>query len=193
MASNRSYGATLAPSAPAIPINTVTTGIPTLPATIIGNVTTEQPILSPGSPMPLTILIPPGTPLEQRTFEIQASGQLKTNAATNVTIKLYSGSSATLGSDVLVGSSGAVAQTGAVPWFLRGSAVYDSVSGKMTGILKFVVNNAITAEAPFTAILTGISNANALGQAVASFLLTATFSVASPLNFLTVQEFAINF
>ncbi len=194
MSSNRSYGPTLPPGAPAIAINTVATAIAPLPVTQVAGVTTEQIIMNPGNTaQPLTVLIPSGSVLEQRQFEIHASGIMKVGAAGNVTLKLYAGQSATIGNDVVIGSSGAVASTVNVPFLMVGRGVYDSVTGKMSGFVKWLVNNAITAEAAFTSIITGINNASPTGNAAASFMLTSTFSVANAASGIVLQEFAVNF
>lgn len=195
MSSNRSYGPTIAPGVAPATLNTVLTAIAPLPVTQVASVTTEQVIMHPAYPatVPLTVLIPPGSVLEQRQFEIHASGIMKVGAAGNVTIKLYAGQSLTLGNDVVIGSSGAVASTVNVPFLMIGRGVYDSVSGKMSGVVKWLVNNVITAEAAFTSIITGINNAPALGTAAASFLLTSTFSVANVGSGIVLQEFAVNF
>jgi hypothetical protein len=194
MSSNRSYGPTVAPGVAPPAINTVQTAVAALPATLGAAVTTEQVLMNPGFPtVPLTALIPPGTVLEQRQFEIHASGIAKIGAAGNLTLKLYAGQSATLGNDVVIASTGAVAMTVSVPFLMVARAVFDSVTGKLSGVVKWLVNNVIVAEAAFTSIITGINNAPALGTAAASFLLTGTFSVANAGSGLVVQEFAVNF
>jgi hypothetical protein len=114
-----------------------------LPAKQTVTVNTETVINNPAlSAQPLLVSIPASALLEQNIFEIHASGYIKCNASSTLTLKLYSGSSATVGSDTLLKSSGAVSAFQAtVPFYIIAQLVYDSVSGKLGGTVKFMVNN----------------------------------------------------
>lgn len=162
-----------------------------LPAsqTITGIV--ETVIANPGIPnTPLIVTIPSGSPLEAQRFEVYASGTLNIGTSAAPTIKLYSGTSSTVGQDVLLASSGAItAFTGKTDWWLSANLIFDSVNGVLTGTAKFFANNTLVAEVAITNKPTGLSNSK---NPVANFLLSVTFSVAGT-QVITVQEFAVNF
>jgi hypothetical protein len=164
-----------------------------LPAKQTVTVNTETVINNPAlSAQPLLVSIPASALLEQNIFEIHASGYIKCNASSTLTLKLYSGSSATVGSDTLLKSSGAVSAFQAtVPFYIIAQLVYDSVSGKLGGTVKFMVNNTLVAEAALANVPTGITSSPTLGAAVISFLLSVTFGTADAGNLINIQEFAI--
>jgi hypothetical protein len=155
---------------------------------------TETVILNPLTvpltiPLALTALLPPIVGLEQIPFDLSASGYIKTTAAGNVTLKLYAGSSTTVGSNTLLASSGAIAQATLVaPYWIHGKLIYDSVSGLLCGTAEFYVNKTLVA--PVT-LSNFVANINDTDDPVASFLLTLTSSgalVANPTT-INVQAF----
>jgi hypothetical protein len=195
MASTRLYGPTGAPGAPgSLSINTSGAAAPFQPVKQIIAGTAETVILNPSIPSPATPLmvqIPPDGALEQRPFTVEPSGVLETGASSTVTLKLYSGTSATVGSNTLLGSSGAIsAFSGKCPWYATIRGIYDSISGKFTGSVKFFVNNTIVAEVAISNVITGVSNSN---SPVLSFVMTCTFGTANAANTIIVQDFPINF
>lgn len=195
MASTRTYGPTGAPGS-ALSINTPgATGAP-LPAQLAADVTTEQVVLNPSFPasskVALVVEIPANSELEQRPFEISASGYIKAGAAGNVTAKLYSGNSATPGDNTSLGSSSTVAYAaaGTSPFWIKARGIYDSVSGKLSGTTQFFINGSLVAEAASTNTVTGVNGQN---NPVAQFCISFTFSVANAANLVNVQDLAINF
>ena len=108
---------------------------------------TDTVILNPAlnsATQALVLSLPPGSRLEQNPFDVIASGYILTGASSTVTIKLWSGTSTTVGSDTNLCTSGAVsAFSGKTPWYLRATMIYDSVSGKLIGGYEFCVNNAV--------------------------------------------------
>jgi hypothetical protein len=167
-----------------------------LPAQLSANVNTEQVLLNPSFAaalaVALSVNIPSTSQLEQRPFEITASGYIAAGAAGNVTAKLYSGNSSTVANDTVLGSSGAIAYgaVGKAPFWVKARGVYDSVSGKMSGTIQFFINGTLVAEAAWTNTITGVNGQN---NPVASFCLSFQFSVANAANLVNVQDFAINF
>lgn len=199
MATTRNYGPSGAPGAPAPGINTVANAKSPapLPAQVVGNVTTEQVVQNPAltsaaNPVALVVQVPSNSALEQKPFEVSASGYITAAAAENVTLNLYSGTSTTPGSNTLIKTSGAQAIAGAAsfPFWIKARLIYDSVSGKLQGTIQFLVNNVLVAEGAITNVVTGISNVK---NPVVSFALSVTFSVANAANLLNVADFAINF
>jgi hypothetical protein len=161
-----------------IPLNQQAAQAGALPATLSLVAATETVMPNPNNTtVPLLITLPPDTPNEQAILLLVASGYIKTTAAGNITIKLYSGTSLTVGSDTLLGSSGAIAQNSAIaPFWALAHLIYDSVSGKLTGKIEFFVNGTIVAAVAVSNTLTGISNSS---NPVASFLLSFTSSGAA--------------
>lgn len=162
-----------------------------VPASVVGNVTTEQVV--PNAAVPSIALIAAlsnETNLEQVPIKISASGIAAVSVdTTTLTIKLYEGTSLTVGSDTLLKTSGAITPTATkFNWWIEGTGQFDSVSGLFQGTVKFVIDNQLVAEAVFTNVPTGISNAN---NPVLNFVLSATFSAANAANLFQVQQFTI--
>lgn len=199
MATTKNYGPSGAPGAPAPGINTVANAKSPapLPAQVVGNVTTEQVVQNPAitsvaNPVALVVQVPANSALEQKPFEVSVSGYITAGAAENVTLNLYAGTSTTPGNDTLLKSSGAGAIAGAssFPFWIKARLIYDSVSGKLTGTVQFVMGALLVAEGLVTNEPTGISNVN---NPVISFCVSVTFSVANANNLLNVADFSINF
>lgn len=194
MASNRLYAANVLQSpTQLVAPNTYGGNVAALPASQTVTTTTETVITASTQPstQPLVLSIPPGGPLEQRPFDVLASGEIATGASSTVNLKLYSGTSTTVGSDTLLGASGAVAAfNGKTNWYAKATLLYDSISGKLTGTIKFLINNTLVAEAAISNVITGISNA---ANPVANFVLSVTFGTANAANSITVQDFSVNF
>lgn len=173
-----------------------------LPAVLNVAVTTELAVLNPvltqaGTSIPLLSIIPSGTILDGRPFELLAGGIITTGAVSTVTAKLYAvpsavvaaGTAGTLGNDTAIASSGAITQnTVAAPFQIRVRAIFDSTTGKLTGTSAFVINNTLVAEAALSAIATGLSSAN---DPVVGFLLTFTLSGGS--GSVTINQFDVDF
>ena len=195
MASSRLYAANVPQSTTGlVAANTYGANVAALPASQIVTTTTES-VMTAGSPQtntqPLVLAIPPGGPLEQRPFDVVVSGEITTGASSTVNVKLYSGTSATVNSDTLLGASGAItAFNGKTAWYLKATLIYDSISGKMSGTIKFLINNVLVAETAISNVITGINNAN---NPVANFLASITFGTANAANSWTIQDFAVNF
>lgn len=167
------------------------------PATVSGSGTTETVVLNPSlaaaapaGPQPLIASIENNTNLDQIPFEICASGTCVVSAtSTTLTIKLYSGTSATVGSDTLLKTSGAITPTAVkFPWWMQGKAQFDSASGLMHGTCKFVIDNQIVAETAWAATISAILNSN---SPVCNFLLSSTFSASNAANIFTVAAFSV--
>jgi hypothetical protein len=144
--------------------------------------TSETVLISPlNSANLLVVPIPPKVGLEQVAFDVNWSGYVKTTNAGNVTLKLYSGTSATVGNDTALATTGAIAvTTTSCPFFLHLKGSYDSVSGKFQGYYDGQLNGTVISPTTFTAVPTGISDAGGTGNApVLSFLASITSSGAA--------------
>lgn len=195
--SDRPFGPTTrATSVPPFALNTQATAngqqnsiLPVL-QTLAG--TAEVQIASGQLPTaPISIAIPPATALEQTVFDLWWSGYITTTASGNITLKVYEGNSTTIGSNTLLGSSGAIAQASeTAPFWAHATLVYDSVSGKLDGKIEFFVNHTLVAAVAVSNTVTGVSN---LGDPVAVFTLTATSSGATSgtLTTINTQKFSV--
>lgn len=166
---------------------------------LAGTAETQAPS-APNVAVPLTIQIPPDTQIEQTVFDLFASGYIETTASGNMTIKLYEGGSATIGSNSLLGSSGAIAQASkTAAWWAHAQLIFDSVSGVLAGKIDFYVNESIVAAVTLSNFPTGFlnqGNPSANPPTVANlpeFTLTFTSSGAAPTTLTTVnvQKFSV--
>lgn len=181
--SDRPFGPTSRGTAvPPIALNEQATSLPAatgspLPVTQVLTGTAETLVLvGPLPQVPLLCQVPPATALEQTVFDFWASGYLETTASGNVTLKVYEGTSATVGSNTLLGSSGTVAQaTTTAPFWIHMRLIYDSVSGLLCGDVEFYVNKTKVASVTLSNFVTGVDN---LVDPVASFCITLTSSGA---------------
>lgn len=164
--SDRPYGpnSQAATVANQIPLNTQATQTQVLsgPLPVLFNIATTAETQVPSAAnvaVPLSIAIPPDTDLEQTVFEQWWSGYAKTTAAGTLTFKIYEGNSATIASNSLLGSSGAITQNSATAsWFAHLLLMYDSVSGTLVGKIDFYVNKIIVAAVTLSNFPTGFRN-----------------------------------
>jgi hypothetical protein len=194
MSSNRLYGPSGVPGgAGLLARNTSGVAAAVLPATQTITDTNEAVILNPSlssATQALVLNIPATSPLDGQPFEVLASGRLNLGTSSTVEIKLYSGSSTTVGSNTLLKTSGAMtAFSGKSNWWVKAKLMFDSDSGKLNGTLQFMCNNVLVAEAAITNVPTGISNSN---NPVLSFVLSFKFASAGT-QVVYVKEFAANF
>lgn len=181
MSSNANYRPT--PGA-ALPVLQLITG--TAETQILSAVTSP-------TQLPLAVDIPANSILEQQEWSGNASGYIVAGAATGtVTAKLYAGKSATIGSNTLLATSGAVAQVSSTAPFIISieKAIFDTVSGKLSGVAEILLNNTLVARAAFSNIVTGLNKAN---NPILSLSLTFTFSVAAATTAVSIANFEVAF
>lgn len=162
------------------------------PATLVLNSNSEAVVPHPeNSSIAFVLPLPGNKGNEQIPINLVASGYVKTTSTTNITSKLLSGTSLTVGSDTSLGASTATAvNSTSCPWKIKAELIYDSVSGKLTGEIEHFINNSITAKAAVANVVTGISDT---ADPVASFVLSFTSSGADATHLTTVnvQNFTI--
>ena len=198
MTFNRNYAAT--PSAPGyvpIPLNQRATNAAPLPAQQLVPLAAETVVLNPAVstpavPVPLILTIPSNSIIEGQPFEILVSGDVFVGGATpTALLKLYSGTSMTLGNNQLLAATTAAAQpTSNSPFYLRATLIGDSGAGKIMGSFKSMIGGVLGAEAAIAAPITGVNFKN---NPVANFLLTVTPGNANANSSIWVDEFAVNF
>ena len=168
-----------AKSASASALNTQANQVATLPASFLGVSSAEAKVLNPAnSALAFSVALPPDQVNEQTDIVLEVCGYIKTLAAGTLALGLYGDAAITATSgNLLHKTASAVTQnTATAPFSLRAIMRYDSVSGKLTGECKMSINNTLDAEAAFSNVLTGISNAN---DPVAQFSLSLTSSGAT--------------
>ncbi len=126
----------------------------------------------------LIVPLPPDQSQNEKTpIDFVVSGELKTLSSTNVTLKVYSGTSTTVGSDTAIGTSGAISQnTLTAPFEFHFHFVLDSTSGTIGGWFEGFINNTLIARAAISSVLSGLNNAN---NPVMNLLLSLTSSGAT--------------
>jgi hypothetical protein len=154
---------------------------------------------NPNAGSPLSVPMQPNTTIEQTPFDVWLSGYFKTLNTTNVTLKLYEGVSETIGSNTLLGTSGAIAQnTATASWWIHAMLQFDSVSGALVGKIEFYVNKTLVAAVTLSNFPTGFlnqGNPSANPPTLANlpvFSVTATSSAATALlpTAINVQKFS---
>jgi hypothetical protein len=149
-----------------------------LPATLTLTAVTAAVVLNPQNPaLALVCPLSPTQGNEATPFDLWASGTVVTGNATNVVGKLGVGTSTTDATNTALGSSSATAVgTTSANWKVHCELLYDSVSGKLTGTIEWLINNVLTAKAALANVVTGIKDTN---NPVANFVLSFSSSAAA--------------
>lgn len=164
--SDRPYGPTSGAASVAnqIPLNQQATQTQTLAGvlSVQFNLAAATQTIAPSAPnaaVPLSLQMPPDTQLEQTVFDLWASGYIQTRASGTVTIDVYEGTSETIASNNLLGSSGAITQNTAIAaWWAHAQLMFDSVSGLLVGKIDFYVNKIIVAAVTLSNFPSGFLN-----------------------------------
>lgn len=160
---------------------------PSLPSTDIGDATAEAQFAVGGSRLICTL--PGSNRLNKRKFKIRVAGRVKGPGTINTfTAALYFGTSATIGSNTEIASTGAIATgASATNWALEADCFYDSVSGRIQGLQKGWVHATALAQAILSNPATSVDlSLEALGLTV-----TGLFSVSDVANSAIVDVFEV--
>lgn len=136
-------------------------------------------------------------------FRVRVVGRLNTGVSSTVTLKLYqvpgsivsAGTSGTVANDnVVVALTASSAFTGAANFVVEAEFIWDSVSGKLNGVVTLAsVNNTITVANGGTAgVLTATTQVSGAGLGDMNFIPSVTFGTANAANSITVTEFVID-
>jgi hypothetical protein len=163
-------------------------------AQVSANVTTAQIFPNSfNSSIACLLTGPGGGVLEQKRFWVRASGYVTTGTNTNVTITLYSGTSLTAGGNTVLGASTARAvNTTSAPWNFEAVLTFDSVSGKLQGSFKDMINNILDADAALSNVVTGVSGAAGSASPALNFVIGVTFSAANVGNIGNLGDFSLD-
>lgn len=189
-----------------IPMNTEAQPTGPLPATLSLTSSTETLVPSVNvATIPLSCAMHPDTGLEQTPVDLWASGLITTGTTTNITLKLYEGTTITSGN--LMGTSGTVAQNGTTgarvtaAFWIHARLIFDSVSGTLAGTIDFYINKTIVASVTLSNFLTGFLNqgnpsanpptASLLPQFVISVISSGATSSTNAGTFVNVQKFSV--
>lgn len=124
---------------------------------------------------------------------ITPAGALPTSATSAVTIQLYQGLSATLGSDKSLGTTGAVPVStggGNFNFELEATLMWDATSQILSG--SYTANVGYGSSSSFTTDTVVTNVVTALPLASLSFLGTATFGFASSANTIQLEDFSLD-
>jgi len=149
----------------------------TLPGAAQGASSTSELQFAGADSAQANVRVSPGY-LANRQFVLKAGGHATGGTTTNLTVKLYLGKSATIGSNTLIFTSGAVAiNSVSGNWELEAILIADVTSLKIQGVAYGALNNTAVAQAAIAAVTT--TNPNTTEQA---FTVTLQFSVSHANN-----------
>jgi hypothetical protein len=156
--------------------------------------------LEPSATAVLAMPVPPNAFIAGLRFSALWQGVITAGAALSATLKLY-GSKATLsttpGSNTLLGTSGAQAfgAAGSFDFWAEFQGIYSAATGKLTGVVIFLVNNVFVGSVAVSNVITGITATNTTGQPILNFGLSITFGTANATNsiFIPIDGASINF
>lgn len=165
-------------------------------ASVSAAVATAQIFPDLGTPTLAAVLLCPGSSrLEQKRFEVRASGIVTVAGAFTATLSLYGALVAPAAPLVaanwtLLGASGATAvATTTAGWEIQAELSFDSVSGKLQGIVESCVNNITVARA---AIANQVTAINGVTEPVMVFAIGVTFSAANAGNIGKMADFCLD-
>jgi hypothetical protein len=150
-------------------------------------------LLVPANPVFLTA--PSGGTLDQKAFRVRASGYATTAGNFTVLITLWAGIvlPTIAAPGTIIGVSTARAQnTISAPWMIEANLIMDSVSGRMHGTQKAVVNNLFDAEAAIAAAITGITPGQGGAEPAVYFAVGITFGTGNVGNIGNLGDFVLD-
>jgi len=138
------------------------------------------------------ILYAPGSDkLKNRPFVVRLWGRATGGTTTNLTIKLYSGISATIGSNTSIATSGAIAVNSVSGNFhLESQMIWDSTSDKYQGVFQGHVNGTAVARAINSSVTVPASDPS-VAEGTNGFTATGTFSASDAGNLAILDGFEL--
>lgn len=128
-------------------------------------------------------------------FKVLACGRVTTGGAINVTVKLYAGVSATLGSDTAIATTGAVSvSTVSRNWQIEATLIWDSTSKRIDGWYAASLNGTVVANTVITNAVTGVdpvTQATTTGVPPYGFVVSGTFGTGSASNAMYLDYFVL--
>lgn len=154
------------------------------------NSTTATVILN-ASGTPLQVGLSPQSNFDgARPFIVRLRGTAKGGTSATLLLKLYLGTSATVGSNTLIAAytvSGAAIPAAGGNFDVSATLTWDSTSQQINGSYVGQTNNTPTTSAAVATAPTGIASQSAI-----QFVAVATFGAALATNEVTVSEFIID-
>lgn len=98
------------------------------PSATLTNATSEAQFTDSGGTNPMVLWIPGSKAIANRPVIIRAWGRLNTAGSYNNTVAIYVGTSATIGSNSVLATSGTVAASGKGNWLFEVRGIWDSDS-----------------------------------------------------------------
>jgi len=170
--------------------NTVINGI-YLPSAGLGNATSETQFNGSNAAL-LTCIVPGTSKLKNRPFTVRVAGRVTGGTTTNFTLKVYWGTSSTIGSNTQLATSGAIAVNSASANFdVTLVLMWDATSQKIQGRFSGQMNNSLVAAA---ALSNAVSSVDLTAGETSTVGLTATglFSASNASNTAIIDVFEID-
>jgi len=151
---------------------------PGLPSAAMGASSTAEFQFTDTASTPVRLMVKVGQPqLKNKLFKVKAGGRVTGGTTTNFTVKLDSGTSATIGSNTTIEASSARAvDSESANWFIEAVCFCDETSDKLGGFGRSMVNDLYDAEAALDA------EAAADPDGELGFTVTGTFSASHASN-----------
>lgn len=181
---------------PDIQASNVALPLPSAEVNLGGTATTEAQFITASrvgqraAGQPLAVYTPGSNTLKARRFMVRAGGRVTGGTTTNLTVKLYWGTSSTIGSNTNIATTGAIACNSASGnWELACDLMWDSTSSKLQGKFAGWVNATAVAAAVLS---TGPTTVDLSGETTSNgFTVTATFSAGNASNVAYVDYFEV--
>jgi hypothetical protein len=135
------------------------------------------------------LTLPGSSKCINRPIRIKAWGRVTGGTTTNFTVKLYSGSSATIGSNTSIATSGAIAVNSVSGNFwLEAEGVWDSTSDKFQGLFRGHINGTAVAAAILSSVTQPGADPSTEGNGLT---VTGTFSASNASNAAILDGFEV--
>lgn len=139
---------------------------------------------------PLICYAPGSNTLKNRSFRVKAWGRWGTAVASNLTIKIYLGTSSTIASNTQLATSGAIGSAAGASmnatWGLECECCHESTTGSISGLFRGWGNKTVVAQA----VLSNTASFNAATEGQ-GFTITAQFATGTATNFAYVDGFEV--
>jgi hypothetical protein len=138
-----------------------------------------------------------GGVLDGKPFQVCAAGECTTSGAYNVKVGLYA-KLAVPASPLLAASWTKIAEstaravgTTSAPWFIEAQLCMGSVSGKLQGLFRTMINNLVDAEAALSNAISSLTPASLTVEPALNFCVGIDFSTGATTNIGYLKYFAV--
>lgn len=137
------------------------------------------------------LYLPGSLKASRRPIKIRAWGRVTGGTTTNFTAQIYMGSSATIGSNTSIATSGARAVNAVSGnWLLECRGIWDDTSDKFQGVFRGHVNGVAVTDTILSSVTTPAVDPSTEGQGLT---VTGTFSANNAGNTALLDGFEVNY